>query len=80
MVKWATEALDEVRRSAWNDARKAARTTEARRGRGGPAKDAPARPDPAHYSPSSSSTGSFSRTQARASVALGADRASLASS
>ncbi|WP_427134893.1 ISL3 family transposase [Pseudarthrobacter sp. S9] len=43
VVKWATEALDEVRRAAWNDARKAARATEARRGR--PAKDAPARPD-----------------------------------
>ncbi len=47
VVKWATEALDEVRRGAWNDARKAARTTEARRGRGRPAKDAPARPDSA---------------------------------
>ena len=47
VVKWATEALDEVRRAAWNDARKAARTTEARRGRGRPAKDAPARPDSA---------------------------------
>ncbi|WP_427134895.1 ISL3 family transposase [Pseudarthrobacter sp. S9] len=45
VVKWATEALDEVRRAAWNDARKAARATEARRGR--PAKDAPARPDSA---------------------------------
>lgn len=47
VVKWATEALDEVRRAAWNDARKAARTNEARRGRGRPAKDAPARPDSA---------------------------------
>ncbi|MDI3196358.1 ISL3 family transposase [Pseudarthrobacter sp. AL07] len=47
VVKWATEALDEVRRAAWNDARKAARTTEARRGRGRPAKDAPPRPDSA---------------------------------
>ncbi len=26
VVKWATEALDEVRREAWNDARKLART------------------------------------------------------
>ncbi len=47
VVKWVTEALDEVRRAAWNDARKAARTNEARRGRGRPAKDAPARPDSA---------------------------------
>jgi transposase len=47
VVKWATDALDEVRRAAWNDARKAARTNEARRGRGRPAKDAPARPDSA---------------------------------
>ncbi|WP_456506306.1 ISL3 family transposase [Arthrobacter sp. UYCu723] len=47
VVKWATEALDEVRRAAWNDARKAARTTEAKRGRGRPAKDAPPRPDSA---------------------------------
>lgn len=47
VVKWATEALDEVRRAAWNDARKAVRTNEARRGRGRPAKDAPARPDSA---------------------------------
>lgn len=50
VVKWATEALDEVRRSAWNDARKAARTNEARRGRGRPATDAPARPDSARAS------------------------------
>lgn len=47
VVKWATDALDEVRRAAWNDARKAARTNEAQRGRGRPAKDAPARPDSA---------------------------------
>ena len=47
VVKWATEALDEVRRAAWNDARKAARLNEARGGRGRPAKDAPARPDSA---------------------------------
>ena len=47
VVKWATEALDDVRRAAWNDARKAARLNEARRGRGRPAKDAPARPDSA---------------------------------
>jgi len=42
-VKWATEALDEVRRGAWNDARELART-EAKRGRGRPRADAPARP------------------------------------
>ena len=30
MVKWATEALDEVRRQAWNDARRTGKT----RGRG----------------------------------------------
>ncbi|GAC1487485.1 MAG: ISL3 family transposase [Pseudarthrobacter sp.] len=47
VVKWATEALDEVRRAAWNEARKAARTSEAKRGRGRPPKDAPARPDSA---------------------------------
>ncbi|TFB69774.1 ISL3 family transposase [Cryobacterium glaciale] len=47
VVKWATEALDEVRLTAWNDARKAARQNEARRTRGRPAADAPARPDSA---------------------------------
>ena len=47
VVKWATDALDEERRAAWNNARKAARTNETRRGRGRPAKDAPARPDSA---------------------------------
>lgn len=47
VVKWATEALDEVRRTAWNDARKAAQANETKRGRGRPAKDAPARPDSA---------------------------------
>ena len=47
VVSWATEALDEVRRAAWNDARKAARANETSRGRGRPAKDAPARPDSA---------------------------------
>ena len=45
VVKWATEALDEVRRGAWNDARRAARANESKRGRGRPPKDAPARPD-----------------------------------
>lgn len=43
IVTWATGALDEVRREAWNDARKQART-EPQRGRGRPAADAPARP------------------------------------
>ena len=43
VVSWATEALDEVRREAWNDARKLARV-EPKRGRGRPPKDAPPRP------------------------------------
>jgi transposase len=43
VVKWATEALDEVRRQAWNDARTVARG-EARRLRGRPRRDAPPRP------------------------------------
>ena len=43
VVKWATEALDEVRRGAWNDARGLART-EPKRGRGRPPADAPPRP------------------------------------
>lgn len=47
VVKWATEALDEVRRAAWNDARKAARTNETARRRGRPPKDAPPRTDSA---------------------------------
>jgi transposase len=47
VVKWATDALDEVRRAAWNDARKAARSNETSRARGRPAGDAPARPDSA---------------------------------
>lgn len=45
VVRWATEALDEVRRGAWNDARKAARINESKRGRGRPTADAPERPD-----------------------------------
>jgi len=45
VVKWATEALDEVRRGVWNDARKTARSNEVRRGRGRPVTGAPARPD-----------------------------------
>ena len=43
VVKWATEALDEVRRGAWNDARALARA-EPKRGRGRPPADAPPRP------------------------------------
>ena len=43
IVKWATEALDEVRREAWNDARRQARS-EPKRGRGRPRTDAPPRP------------------------------------
>ena len=43
IVKWATDALDEVRRQAWNDARALART-ESKRGRGRPPTGAPPRP------------------------------------
>ncbi len=43
VVKWATEALDEVRRAAWNDARALARN-EPKRRRGRPRADAPPRP------------------------------------
>jgi len=43
VVAWATEALDEVRRQAWNDARTLARS-EPRRGRGRPRADAAPRP------------------------------------
>jgi transposase len=43
IVKWATEALDEVRRGAWNDARALARA-EPKRGRGRPPAGAPPRP------------------------------------
>ena len=43
IVKWATEALDEVRREAWNHARRQARA-EPKRGRGRPRADAPPRP------------------------------------
>jgi transposase len=43
VVKWASEALDEVRRGAWNDARALARS-EPKRGRGRPPADAPPRP------------------------------------
>jgi transposase len=43
IVKWATDALDEVRRGAWNDARALARA-EPKRGRGRPRADALPRP------------------------------------
>ena len=43
VVAWATDALDRLRRDAWNEARKAARL-EPKRGRGRPAADAPPRP------------------------------------
>ncbi len=43
VVKWATDALDEVRREAWNDARRQARA-EPKRGRGRPRADATPRP------------------------------------
>ncbi|MCA1673360.1 MAG: ISL3 family transposase, partial [Actinobacteria bacterium] len=43
VVAWATEALDQVRREAWNDARALARR-EPKRSRGRPRSDAPARP------------------------------------
>lgn len=46
VVAWATDALDEVRRQAWNDARALART-EGSRSRGRPRADAPARPSSA---------------------------------
>ena len=43
VVAWATDALDEVRRGAWNDARAAAKK-EPKLPRGRPATDAPPRP------------------------------------
>lgn len=43
VVQWAMDAMDEVRKDAWNDARKEARK-EPKAGRGRPRKDAPARP------------------------------------
>ncbi|MGP5525247.1 ISL3 family transposase [Glutamicibacter arilaitensis] len=45
IVMWATDALDEERRTAWNRARNAAKENEPARGPGRPAKDAPPRPD-----------------------------------
>ena len=43
VVQWATAALDQVRIEAWRTARAAA-TSEPKRGRGAPRKDAPPRP------------------------------------
>ncbi|MFZ2550106.1 MAG: ISL3 family transposase [Candidatus Microthrix subdominans] len=43
VVSWATDALDELRRETWNDARKLARS-EPKRKRGRPPADAPPRP------------------------------------
>ena len=43
VVRWATDALDQVRRDAWNEARRLART-EPKRGRGRPPAGAPPRP------------------------------------
>ena len=43
VVAWATDALDELRRETWNDARKLARK-EPKRKRGRPPADAPPRP------------------------------------
>ena len=43
VVRWATDALDQVRREAWNQARRLART-EPKRGRGRPPAGAPPRP------------------------------------
>ena len=45
VVMWATDALDEERRTAWNRARKAAKDNEPSRSPGRPSKDAPPRPD-----------------------------------
>ena len=43
VASWATDALDEIRRETWNDARALART-EPKRGRGRPRADASPRP------------------------------------
>ena len=47
VVKWASEALDQVRRAAWNDARALARA-EPKRRRGRPAAHTPPRPGSEH--------------------------------
>ena len=48
IVKWATDALDTVRRQTWAEVRKQAKTNDAKRPRGRPRSDAPARPDTAN--------------------------------
>ena len=48
IVKWATDALDTVRRQTWAEVRKQAKANDARRRRGRPRSDAPARPDTAN--------------------------------
>ena len=48
IVKWATDALDTVRRQTWTAVRKQAKANDARRPRGRPRSDAPARPDTAN--------------------------------
>jgi transposase len=44
VVQWANDAVAEVRTASWRQARAIARTTEPKRGRGRPPKDAPPRP------------------------------------
>lgn len=48
IVKWATDALDTVRRQTWTAVRKQASANDAKRPRGRPRSDAPARPDTAN--------------------------------
>ena len=48
IVKWATDALDTVRRQTWAEVRKQAKANDAKRRRGRPRSDAPARPDTAN--------------------------------
>ena len=48
IVKWATDALDTVRRQTWTEVRKQAKANDAKRPRGRPRSDAPARPDTAN--------------------------------
>jgi len=48
IVKWATDALDAVRRQTWTAVRRQAKANDAKRPRGRPRNDAPARPDTAN--------------------------------